>query len=78
MVSTLPWFDSYPQDRREWILPDLPAPVLYSDWRGGADRALEIAMTHTTDEAPDELQRARVFFFDRDSQKAGWSPFWRA
>ncbi|MBK6703478.1 MAG: hypothetical protein IPG56_06720 [Caulobacteraceae bacterium] len=48
MVSTIPWFDSYPQDEREWILPDLPAPVTFADWRSGADRALEIAMTHTT------------------------------
>lgn len=78
MVSTIPWFDSYPMDDREWILPDLPAPVTFADWLSGADRALEIAMTHTADEAQDELQRSRVFYFARDSQKAGWSPFWRA
>lgn len=78
IVSTIPWFDSYPQDLREWILPDLPAPVTFADARDGADRALDIAMTHTTVAAADELDRARVFFYERDSQKAGWSPFWRA
>lgn len=77
LVSTLPWFDSYPQDEREWILPDLPAPVTFADARDGADRALDIAMSHTTNAAADELDRARVFFYERDSQKAGWSPFWR-
>lgn len=78
IVSTIPWFDSYPQDQREWILPDLPAPVTFADARNGVDRALNVAMTHTTDAEANELDRARVFFYERDSQKAGWSPFWRA
>lgn len=78
MVSTIPWFDSYPQDEREWILPDLPAPQTFADWQSGADRALDIAMTHTTSDEPDELTRARVFYFGRESQNAGWTPFWRA
>lgn len=77
MVSTIPWFDSYPQDEREWILPDLPAPVTFADWRSGADRALEIAMAHTTQDEADELVRSRVFYFARASQNAGWTPFWR-
>lgn len=78
LVSTLPWFDSYPQDQREWILPDLPAPVTFADARDGADPALDIAMTHTTNAEADELDRARVFFYERDSQQTGWTPFWRA
>ena len=78
MVSTLPWFDSYPMDQREWILPDLPAPVTFADMRSGAYRALDIAMSHTTDEEANELSRARVFYYERESQNVGWSPFWRA
>jgi hypothetical protein len=26
-ISTLPWFDSYPPDKRVWIMPDLPSPA---------------------------------------------------
>jgi hypothetical protein len=78
MVSTIPWFDSYPMDDREWILPDLPAPVTFADARSGADRALDIAMSHTTAAEANELSRARVFYYERESQTAGWSPFWRA
>jgi hypothetical protein len=78
IVSTLPWFDSYPQDEREWILPDLPAPVTFADDRVGADRALDIAMTHTTDAEANELDRERVFFYERESQNVRWTPFWRA
>ena len=77
MVSTIPWFDSYPMDEREWILPDLPAPVTFADARTGTDRALDIAMSHTTDEEANELSRARVFYYQRESQQAGWRPFWR-
>ncbi|GAN00087.1 TPR domain-containing protein [alpha proteobacterium U9-1i] len=78
IVSTLPWFDSYPQDTRPWILPDLPAPVTFAEAHGGADRALEIALTHTTDAEADELSRERVFFYERPSQTMDWLPFWRA
>jgi hypothetical protein len=78
MVSTLPWFDSYPQDEREWIMPDLPAPTTFADYQAGADRALDLALTHTTDAPADEIDRARVFFYERPSQRATWAPFWRA
>ncbi len=77
IVSTLPWFDSYPQDARVWIMPDLPAPVTFADVQSGADRALEVAMTHEADAATDELDRARVFYYERESQRAEWRPFWR-
>jgi hypothetical protein len=78
MVSTIPWFDSYPQDDRVWILPDLPAPVAFEDARSGVDRALDLAMTHTASGEPNEIDEARVFYFARDSQSADWRPFWRA
>lgn len=77
MVSTIPWFDSYPSDRREWIMPDLPAPVTFADWRTGRDAALDLALAHETDAPADELTRERVFYFGRPSQEAEWRPFWR-
>jgi hypothetical protein len=78
MVSTIPWFDSYPMDERVWIMPDLPAPSTFADYAAGVDRAVDLAMTHTTDEAVNELSRARVFYYERESQTAEWRPFWKA
>lgn len=78
IVSTIPWFDSYPQDQRVWILPDLPAPATFADAQSGVDRALDLALAHTTDAEANELTRARVFYFERESQRADWRPFWRA
>ena len=77
MVSTLPWFDSYPQDVRPWILPDLPVPDSSEDWRAGRDRALETALAHRDDAAPEDWSRDRVFYFRRPSQQRGWTPSWR-
>ena len=77
MVSTLPWFDSYPQDQRPWILPDLPIADTFDDWRSGNDRALKAALEHRTDAAANELARDRIFYFRRASQLRPWSPFWR-
>jgi len=76
MVSTIPWFDSYPQDERAWIMPDLPVPSLFADWRAGRDVALDVALAHRTDSPADVLSRDRVFYFARPSQKAEWKPFW--
>lgn len=77
IVSTLPWFDSYPMDKRDWIMPDLPSPQLFADWRDGRDPALDIAMTHAGDAPADDWSPARMFFYARPSQKTEWRPFWR-
>lgn len=77
IVSTLRWYDSYPQDTRPWIMPDLPHPLTFDDWRAGRDLALEAALTHVSTEAADEWSE-RVFFYSRPSQEAEWRPFWRA
>jgi hypothetical protein len=76
MVSTIPWFDSYPQDRRMWIMPDLPVPQLFEDWRAGRDRALDVALAHRTASPADFFDNDRIFYFARESQKAAWKPFW--
>lgn len=76
IVSSLPWFDSYPQDQRPWIMPDLPVAETFVDWRDGHDRALTTAIEHTTDAVADDLSRDRTFYFRRDSQVRDWSPFW--
>ncbi|MDO1560463.1 hypothetical protein Q0812_13595 [Brevundimonas sp. 2R-24] len=76
MVSTIPWFDSYPMDRRNWIMPDQIIPATFADFVAGRDPALEWALTHTTAAQADDLAQDRVFFFGRASQRAAWAPFW--
>lgn len=76
MVSTLPWFDSYPQDQRPWIFPDLLVPDTFADWQAGRDPVLAAAINHRTSAAPDELSRERIFYFRRPSQQGTWAPFW--
>ena len=76
MVSTLPWFDSYPHDDRQWILPDLPVPATSRNWKTGDDPALELALTHRTDAVGDQLRRDSIFYFRRPSQNRAWRPFW--
>ncbi|MGE3581664.1 MAG: hypothetical protein AB7J28_09655 [Hyphomonadaceae bacterium] len=77
IVSTLPWFDSYPMDERQWIMPDIFTPSTFADWAAGSDAALDAALAHRTDAAPDDLARDRIFFYARASQEAPWRPFWR-
>ncbi len=77
IVSALPWFDSYPQDQRPWIFPDLLVPETFADWQAGRDPALAAAVEHGTSLAPDELSRDRIFYFRRASQQQAWNPFWR-
>jgi hypothetical protein len=76
MVSALSWFDSYPQDRRQWIMPDLPVPATFSDWREGRDPALDLALNHRAEGEANDWSRDRVFYYNRASQKAEWKPFW--
>jgi len=76
MVSTLSWYDSYPQDKRLWIMPDLPVPATFADWRNGRDPALDLAFTHRADASADDWARDRVFYYNRASQKSEWKPFW--
>lgn len=78
LISTLPWFDSYPQDQRVWIMPDLPSPQLFADWRDGRDPALEMALTHSGDAPADEWSEASTFYYQRPSQAVEWRPFWRS
>lgn len=77
IVSTIPWFDSYPQDKRSWIMPDIPVPALFADWAAGRDPALDAALAHRTQAPPDDFAADRVFYYARDSQKVAWAPFWR-
>jgi hypothetical protein len=77
IVSSLPWFDSYPQDRRPWIFPDLPVPETFIDWKSGRDAALSAAIEHDAPVAVDELSPERIYYFRRDSQSQDWRPFWR-
>ena len=75
-VSTLPWFDSYPQDKREWIMPDLLVPATFADWRAGRDPVIDAALTEKFVGVPDDLSPDRVFYYARGSQKQDWKPFW--
>jgi hypothetical protein len=77
-VSTLPWFDSLPQDRRQWIFPDLLSPARFADFAAGRDPALDLALTHADEAQANELTRERVFYFGRPSQSGVWTPFWLA
>lgn len=77
IVSTIPWFDSYPQDTRPWIMPDLHVPDTFADFSAGMDRALDLALTHTTDAEANEIDEARIFYYERPSQGVDWRPFWR-
>jgi hypothetical protein len=75
-VSTLPWFDSYPQDQRKWVMPDLLIPRTFADWRAGRDLVLDAVLGHDASGPADELQEDRILYFRRKSQSAEWKPFW--
>jgi hypothetical protein len=76
-VSTLPWFDSHPYDKRIWTMPDLLVPLRFADWTAGRDRAMEAAFAHVNDQPLDDLGDQHTNYSDRPSQKAEWKPFWR-
>jgi hypothetical protein len=75
-VSTLPWFDSDPLDKRIWTMPDVLAPLRFADWAAGRDAAMEAAFSHVDNRTLDDLSDARTMYFDRASQKSEWKPFW--
>jgi hypothetical protein len=75
-VSTLPWFDSDPLDKRIWTMPDVLVPLRFADWAAGRDAAMEAALAHIDNRTLDDLSEARTMYFDRPSQKTEWKPFW--
>lgn len=75
-VSSLPWFDSDPLDKRIWTMPDVLVPLRFADWVTGRDAAMESAFAHVDDRALDELSDSRTMYRDRPSQKVEWKPFW--
>ncbi|SFK67852.1 hypothetical protein [Caulobacter sp. UNC279MFTsu5.1] len=75
-VSTLPWFDSDPLDKRIWTMPDVLVPLRFADWAAGRDAAMEAAFAHIDNRTLDELSEARTLYSDRPSQKTEWKPFW--
>ena len=75
-VSTLPWFDSDPYDKRIWTMPDVMVPLRFADWTAGQDRAMEAAFAHVNDKPLDDLSEQHTNYSDRPSQKMEWKPFW--
>ncbi len=75
-VSTLPWFDSYPMDHRQWIMPDMLIPRLFADWALVRDPVLEGVLDDDTRTTSDLLGSDRTFYFNRASQSAQWKPHW--
>jgi len=75
-VSTLPWFDSDPYDKRIWTMPDVLVPLRFADWTAGQDRAMEAAFAHVNDKPLDDLSEQHTNYSDRPSQKMEWKPFW--
>jgi hypothetical protein len=75
-VSTLPWFDSDPYDKRIWTMPDVLVPLRFADWAAGRDAAMEAAFAHVDDRKLDDLSESHTMYFARPSQKVEWKPFW--
>ena len=67
-VSSLPWFDSYPMDKRPWIMPDMLIPSAFADWTGGRDQALNAVLTDHRNQAADDTSNDRTFYFSRKSR----------
>jgi len=72
----LPWFDSSPQDKRPWIMPDIIVPDRFSDWIAGRDSAFERAVSHQPEGHVALQSTDRSLYFQRPSQAAIWRPFW--
>lgn len=75
-VSTLPWFDSHPYDKRIWTVPDMLVPLRFADWTAGRDQAMEAAFAHINDQPFDDLSELHTMYSERPSQNAEWKPFW--
>ena len=75
MVATKCWFDGGPDDQRRWIFPDVFVPSLYANWAAGHDPALDAALG--IESAGPNTFASRSRYFERDSQKTAWTPFWR-
>ncbi len=75
-VSTVPWFDSYPMDKRPWIMPDILIPRTFSDWAAGDDKVLAAVLAHNDGRPANDASHDRVLYFARKSQSAEWKPFW--
>jgi hypothetical protein len=75
-VSTLPWFDSYPVDKRPWIMPDMLIPRAFADWAGGHDKVLDAVLADDRRQSADDTSNDRTFYFSRKSQSQEWKPFW--
>jgi len=75
-VSTLPWFDSHPYDKRIWTMPDVMVPLRFADWTAGRDQAMEAAFAHVNDQPLDDLSEQHTAYSERPSQKGEWKPFW--
>ncbi len=58
-ASTL-WHQSDPRDDRQWITPELPAPLSREDWMAGRDPAVEAVAT-LAEPAGDPLLRPAVW-----------------
>jgi hypothetical protein len=75
-VSTLPWFDSYPMDKRQWVMPDMLISRTFAEWAAGRDMVLDAVLDDQAGGAPNDLNGDRTFYFRRKSQAAAWNPFW--
>ena len=80
IVSAVAWFDSYPEDRRPWIMPDVLVPELATDWLAGRDRALDLARSEQfgvgVPQPGDDYASDRVIYYARPSQAQRWASFW--
>jgi hypothetical protein len=73
-VSTVRWMDSSPFDKRITIMPDLLAPLSFSDHVAGKDAALEAALAHADHRPYDEAILTAPW--ERESQAKVWKSFW--
>ncbi len=71
ITSTLYWQDAQPDDKRQWIYPDIPVQETFDDWLRGRDGAIEAALAYKRD--PDSEITPPVSRWTRPSQEGVWS-----